>query len=441
MLRDLTFRSDTWVRLSINDSVMPSLSGSYSAIFWMPQFVKTLSSQYSNTTIGLLVMVPSLVALPVMILVGRSSDQRLERRYHAVIPLVIAACSLILLGTTSSHSVSLAVILWCLVVSGTFSLWGPFWSLPNEFLTGFSAAAGIALINCFGNLGGFVGPYAIGAISNKTGRLQTGLLFVAFSLFTSVALIFALRKRTVPDTEAAVLETEVRHVKASDSPPHSVTVRITHWITTINFLALFLSGIAILLAHPRLYWGEAGGVGAPSLIDLPLPFVLDVTIRGPGRYLHFMSAWILVLTGLVYVVIGISTHHFRNHLLPDKSQLRWNAIQQIVSDHMRFKRSREDEAVSYNLLQRVTYLVVIFGLVPLMIWTGLAMSPGFTSVFPAVVSMLGGHQAARTIHFFVAVFLVAFLIIHIAMVWLAGFKNRVGAMITGNSKAKESAYE
>jgi sugar phosphate permease len=173
-----------------------ALLGSYSAIFWMPQFVKTLSSQYSNTTIGLLVMVPSLVALPVMILVGRSSDHRMERRYHAAIPLVIAACSLILLGTTSSHSVPLAVILWCLVVSGTFSLWGPFWSLPNEFLTGFSAAAGIALINCFGNLGGFVGPYAIGAISNKTGRLQTGLLFVAFSLFTSVGLILALRKRT-----------------------------------------------------------------------------------------------------------------------------------------------------------------------------------------------------------------------------------------------------
>jgi len=175
--------------------------GSYSAVFWMPQFVRTLSSQYSNTTIGLLVMVPSLVALPVMILVGRSSDHRLERRYHSAIPLVIAACSLILLGTTSSHSVLLAVILWCLVLSGTFSPWGPFWSLPNEFLTGFSAAAGIALINGFGNLGGFVGPYAIGAISNKTGRLQTGLLFVAFSLFTSAVLILALRNKIEPKTE------------------------------------------------------------------------------------------------------------------------------------------------------------------------------------------------------------------------------------------------
>jgi ACS family tartrate transporter-like MFS transporter len=173
-----------------------ALLGSYTVIFWMPQLVRRLSSEYSNTTVGLLVMIPYLVGLPVMILVGRSSDHRRERRYHAAIPLLIASSSLIVLGTTSSSSVPLAIMLWCLVVSGTFSLWGPFWSVPNEFLTGFSAAAGIALINCFGNLGGFVGPYAIGAISNKTGSLQTGLLFVAFSLFASAMLIFGLRKRT-----------------------------------------------------------------------------------------------------------------------------------------------------------------------------------------------------------------------------------------------------
>jgi len=232
---------------------------------------------------------------------------------------------------------------------------------------------------------------------------------------------------------AHVRAVEVRHLKLWDSPRHSAIVRSTHWITTISFLVLLLSGIAILLAHPRLYWGEAGGVGAPSLIDLPLPFVLHVPIRGPGRYLHFLSAWILVTTGLVYVAIGILTHHFRKHLLPEKYQLRWEAIRQVVSDHVHLKRAPNDEAVSYNLLQRVGYLTVIFGLVPLMIWTGLAMSPGFTSVFPAVVSTLGGHQAARTIHFFVAVALVVFLIIHIAMVWRAGFKHRVAAMITGRT--------
>ena len=169
-----------------------ALLGYYSMIFWMPQFVKTLSGQYSNTAVALLVMIPYLVGLPVMILVGRSSDRTLERRYHAVIPLVIAAASLTLLGTTQSGSIFFSVALWCLVASGCLSLYGPFWALPNEFLTGFSAAAGIALINCFGNLGGFVGPYAIGAFSRKTGSLQTGFVFIGFSLFASSMLILML---------------------------------------------------------------------------------------------------------------------------------------------------------------------------------------------------------------------------------------------------------
>ena len=186
-----------WHLTAIN---FAQLLGFYSMIFWMPQFVKNLSSQYSNTMVGLLVMIPYLVGLPVMILVGRSSDRRLERRYHAAIPLMIAAASLTLLGTTTSSSVFLSVTLWCLVASGIFSLWGPFWSLPNEFLTGFSAAAGIALINCFGNLGGFVGPYVIGAIGKQTGSPQTGLVFVAISLLTSAMLILALRRR--PEQQA-----------------------------------------------------------------------------------------------------------------------------------------------------------------------------------------------------------------------------------------------
>jgi thiosulfate reductase cytochrome b subunit len=142
-----------------------------------------------------------------------------------------------------------------------------------------------------------------------------------------------------PDVRAVV----VRDSIVSDSPRHPTIVRVTHWITTISFLVLLLSGIAVLLAHPRLYWGEAGGVGAPSLIDLPLPFVLHVPIRGPGRYLHFLSAWILVVTGLIYVVIGILTHHFRKHLLPDKSQLGWAAIRQVVSNHVHLKRPPEEE--------------------------------------------------------------------------------------------------
>jgi ACS family tartrate transporter-like MFS transporter len=175
----------------------------YTMIFWMPQLLKAFSSQYSNTLVGLLVMIPYLVGLPVMILVGRSSDRRLERRYHAAAPLIIGATSLVLLGTSATSSVFLAVTLWCFVASSIFSLWGPFWSLPNEFLGGFSAAAGIALINSVGNLGSFVGPYAMGAINRRTGSFRGGLVFAGISLFTSAMLILALRKRIATETSAA----------------------------------------------------------------------------------------------------------------------------------------------------------------------------------------------------------------------------------------------
>src|SRR5579864_7537148 len=104
------------------------------------------------------------------------------------------------------------------------------------------------------------------------------------------------------------LAAEDAHI--DESPRHSVIVRVTHWINAISFIGLLVSGVAILLAHPRLYWGETGTVGNPSLIDLPLPFVL-VGQSGWGRYLHFLSAWVCVFTGVIYVLSGILNRHFR----------------------------------------------------------------------------------------------------------------------------------
>lgn len=111
------------------------------------------------------------------------------------------------------------------------------------------------------------------------------------------------------------------------SQRHSAVVRITHWANAISFICLLVSGIAILLAHPRLYWGETGAVGGPSLIDLPLPFVLDISVvnlRGPGRYIHFLSAWVCVLTGLLYIVSGVMTRRFRRELFPRSLSWRGN---------------------------------------------------------------------------------------------------------------------
>jgi len=224
-----------------------------------------------------------------------------------------------------------------------------------------------------------------------------------------------------------------------DNPRHSALVRVTHWLTALSFLVLVLSGIAILLAHPRLYWGETGALGGPSLFDLPLPFVLDVPIRGPGRYLHFLSAWVSVFTGLVYVSMGLASRHFGRNLLPARAELTFAAIGKVIRSHLRFERSSEAELATYNVLQRLSYTTVVFVLLPLMIWTGLAMSPAVTSVFPFVVSALGGQQTARTVHFVAACSLVLFLLVHVAMVCLTGFKRRVRAMITGRGPAPAGA--
>jgi thiosulfate reductase cytochrome b subunit len=220
-------------------------------------------------------------------------------------------------------------------------------------------------------------------------------------------------------------------------------VRVTHWITALCVLALLVSGIEIVISHPRFYWGEVGNVNTPSLFRLPIPasrgsvptgygFVLPDQ-NGWSRYLHFQSAWMMVLAGLLYAIAGVLTGHFRKNLFPEASDRSWPALSKAINDHLRFRRPADAEAWSYNVLQRLTYLFVIFILFPLMIWTGLAMSPSFTSAFPGTVSVLGGQQSARTIHFFLTLFLVLFLLVHIVMVCLTGFRNRMRAMITGRA--------
>ena len=164
--------------------------GQYALTSWAPQLVKSLSPRYSNSMVGLLVAIPYLVGLAAMILASWSSDRKLERRYHAAIPALMGGVGLLLLGTTRSPAYS--VTLLTLLAVGIYSFYGPFWALPSEFLTGFSAAAGIALVNCVGNLGGFVGPYMIGAIAMRTGNLYAGLALAGIPLFLSAILVLLL---------------------------------------------------------------------------------------------------------------------------------------------------------------------------------------------------------------------------------------------------------
>jgi thiosulfate reductase cytochrome b subunit len=224
---------------------------------------------------------------------------------------------------------------------------------------------------------------------------------------------------------------------------HSAVVRITHWITAICFLALLLTGVEILISHPRFYWGETGNVLTRPLFQFPIPSSRDTVPTGYGyvlpdqngwsRYLHFQAAWLAVLTGLLYLVYGSLRGHFRRDLLPARRDLSWRVV------FAKLKSPRDTDAASYNVLQRVTYLAVIFVLFPLVIWTGLAMSPAFGSAFPSAVTLLGGRQSARTIHLFVSIFLLAFFLLHIAMVVLTGFGSRMRAMIAGGPAQKMEA--
>lgn len=200
---------------------------------------------------------------------------------------------------------------------------------------------------------------------------------------------------------------------SSPAVRHTALVRITHWLTALCVLALLVSGVELIISHPRFYWGEDGNSLSPALFQLPIPasrayvktgynYVLPDQ-NGWSRSLHFQAAWLILFTGIAYVLHSLRSGHLLRHS-------------------------------SYNAQQRLAYLAVVFGLMPLMIWTGLAMSPGVTAAYPFLVDFAGGQQSARTIHFFASLTLVVFVAGHIVMVIRAGFRTYVRAMITGQQE-------
>lgn len=209
---------------------------------------------------------------------------------------------------------------------------------------------------------------------------------------------------------------------------HSAIVRLTHWTVVLSVIGLLDTGIGILISHPRLYWGETGSIGTESLVDLPIPFTIGPSVW--NRPFHFLFAWMLVLTGVVYVAAGFLTQHVRDNLLPASADLRMSHVMRVISEHVRWRRGTNASA-SYNVVQRLTYLAVVFVLFPAIIWTGLAMSFGVTSVVPILATALGGHQSARTLHFVCVVLLLLFVIVHVVMLGRDGFRATVRAMITG----------
>ncbi|MFL6675526.1 MAG: cytochrome b/b6 domain-containing protein [Massilia sp.] len=253
---------------------------------------------------------------------------------------------------------------------------------------------------------------------------------------------------------------------------HRLPVRIMHWINVISFFLMLMSGLGIFNAHPNLYWGKESNFTSPllSLANEPGPdgqphgitrigrhtFDTDGVLgasrekgdamkraRGfpswatiPGRqYLgtarnwHFFFAWIFFLNGIAYITYSIASGHLRRDLTPTRPELR--SIGASIKDHLRFKHPSGEDARRYNVLQSLTYLVVIFGLLPLIVLAGLAMSPRLDTLFGGWVGILGGRQSARTLHFIAAFGLLAFVAVHVFEVIVTGLWNNLRSMITG----------
>jgi thiosulfate reductase cytochrome b subunit len=238
---------------------------------------------------------------------------------------------------------------------------------------------------------------------------------------------------------------------------HARWVRVSHWILAVSLLVLAVTGYLILMVHPRLYWGEVGNDLTPALLELPIsrnhqhggwsapaPFRSGPNApvsasrsfeifnqNGWGRSLHFLAAWCLVLPGVGYLLAGLASGHFRTHLWPAARDLSPRLVWQDVVAHLRLRVPPAASGPQYGLLQKCAYSVVVFVAAPLMVLTGLAMSPAVTAGVPLLSRLFGGYQSARTIHFFAFVALVLFVVAHVVMVVRSGFRRQMRGMIVG----------
>jgi len=252
---------------------------------------------------------------------------------------------------------------------------------------------------------------------------------------------------------------------------HRLPVRVMHWINVVCLTILLMSGLTIFNAHPALYWGQQSTFDKPWVAITAVQssngvvgvtriaghqFTTDgvlgnsrvgdattstvrafpswATIPGPqwlsmGRHWHFFFAWLFVVNGIAYVLYAILTGHLNRDLLPTRTELR--NIGRSIKDHLVFRHPTGAAAKRYNVLQNLAYLVVIFGLLPLVILAGMAMSPRLDAVFPGWIELLGGRQSARTLHFLAAMGLLLFVLVHVFEVLISGAWNQIRSMVTG----------
>ena len=263
---------------------------------------------------------------------------------------------------------------------------------------------------------------------------------------------------------------------------HAVITRVTHWINAACLGFLLSSGLQIFNAWPSLYWSEYGADGAPSFLSIgaareqgqlrgilrvgdvavPTTGVLGVSrIDGQfterafpawmtlpsfqdlaaGRRWHFFFAWGFVVNGAIYLVFSLSSGHLRRDLVPRRAELSPRRLWHEIVAHARLRFPKGEEARRYNVLQKLSYLGVAVILLPLMVLTGLTMSPGMNAAAPLLLDLFGGRQSARAIHFIAAFLVVLFVLVHLAMVLLSGAWNNLRSMITGRYAIQESNHD
>jgi len=258
---------------------------------------------------------------------------------------------------------------------------------------------------------------------------------------------------------------------------HRLPVRLWHWLNALTVFVMLMSGLMIFNAHPRLYWGHYGANADPAWLEIGSDAAdgylrigaLQVTTTGllgrwtdgegqvkrrafpgwatiPSRYdlagarqWHFAFAWLLVVPGLLYWLWGFAARHIQRDLAPTREQLAPRHVWRDIRNHARLRFARGEEARRYNILQKASYLGVIFLLLPLAVLTGLAMSPAMDAAWPWLVDLFGGRQSARSLHFIAAMLILAFIIVHLLMVLLAGPLNELRSMITGRYRLPPEA--
>lgn len=252
---------------------------------------------------------------------------------------------------------------------------------------------------------------------------------------------------------------------------HGLVVRVTHWINVAAILVLLGSGLQIFNAHPALYWGQASRFSEPWIATTAKDTgerMIGLTKVGPvtfestglfgwsgkegarekrgfpawatipsfrsladGRIWHFAFAWLFVANGLVYLATALVGGHLKNDLWPQRAELKPAHLWREVVEHARLRFPKDERARRYNILQKAAYLVVALVLLPLMVGTGLTMSPNMNAAWPWLVDLFGGRQSARTIHFLSASGIVVFVAVHLVMVVASGTWNNIRSMITG----------